>query len=496
MKVQEVNGIKQVRYERSPPGGRSGDIAELRYRAERTAHWDRVARWMDSKTGWGGAYQRRLAEIYGFFVPPEARVLEIGCGQGDLLAMLHPKRGVGIDFSNEMIERARERHPNLHFVNADAHDFDLHESFDFIILSDLVNDLWDAQRVFALLAHLVTPETRLILNFYNRLWELPLSVARRLGCARPNLPQNWFTVEDTTGLLSLADFEVIGHRAEILLPLALPPLSTLANRFLAKLWPFRLGALTHFLVARPALRVSRKTNVSVVIPARNEAGNIPKIFERVPELGQSTELVFVEGGSHDDTFETIQQAIAEHPERRCQLLKQTGRGKGDAVRLGFSEATGDLLVILDSDLTVPPEDLPRFIAVLTSGKADFVNGSRLVYPMESEAMRFFNLVGNKSFSLAFSWLLGQPVKDTLCGTKALWRSDYERIASNRAYFGDFDPFGDFDLLFGAAKLSMKIVDVPIRYRDRTYGETNIQRWKHGWLLLRMVLFAARRIKFI
>jgi glycosyltransferase involved in cell wall biosynthesis len=321
-------------------------------------------------------------------------------------------------------------------------------------------------------------------------------MARRVGVARPNLAQNWFTVEDLVGLLGLAEFEVIGHRTEILLPLQLPPLSTFADRFLAKVWPFRLAALTHFLVARPDLRTRRKPNVSVVIPARNEAGNITRIFQRVPELGQSTELVFVEGGSHDDTFAAIQKGIAAHPHRRCQLLKQTGTGKGDAVRLGFDKATGDLLIILDADLTVPPEDLPRFIAVLASGRADFANGSRLVYPMESEAMRFLNLVGNKSFSLAFSWLLGQPVKDTLCGTKALWRRDYERIAATRQYFGDFDPFGDFDLLFGAAKLSMKIVDVPIRYRDRTYGETNIQRWKHGWLLLRMVLFAARRVKFI
>jgi glycosyltransferase involved in cell wall biosynthesis len=236
--------------------------------------------------------------------------------------------------------------------------------------------------------------------------------------------------------------------------------------------------------------------VSVIVPARNEAGNIPAIFERVPELGRHTELIFVEGGSRDNTFEVINQAIADQPERDCQLRRQTGRGKGDAVRLGFEHAEGDVLIILDSDLTVPPEDLPRFIEVLTSGKADFANGSRLVYPMEREALRFFNLVGNKSFSLAFSWLLGQPIKDTLCGTKALWRRDYEAIAANRSYFGDFDPFGDFDLLFGASKLSMKIIDVPIRYRDRKYGETNIQRWKHGWLLLRMVIFAARRIKFI
>jgi glycosyltransferase involved in cell wall biosynthesis len=233
----------------------------------------------------------------------------------------------------------------------------------------------------------------------------------------------------------------------------------------------------------------------VIVPARNESGNIRAIFSRTPNIGAWTELVFVEGHSKDDTYAAIESAIAEHPHQRCQLLKQTGAGKGDAVREGFQKARGDVLMILDADLTVPPEDLPRFYAALCSGKGEFINGVRLVYPMEKQAMRFVNLLGNKFFTLAFSWLLDQSVKDTLCGTKVLWRSDYELIAANRAYFGDFDPFGDFDLLFGAAKLSLKISDLPVRYRERTYGSTNIQRWTHGWLLLKMIVFAARRLKF-
>ena len=224
----------------------------------------------------------------------------------------------------------------------------------------------------------------------------------------------------------------------------------------------------------------------MIIPARNEAGNIPDIFARTPDMGEGTELVFVEGHSRDNTYAAIEAAIAAHPERCCQLLRQTGVGKGDAVRLGFARARGEMLMILDADLTVPPEDLPRFYEALRSGKGEFINGVRLVYPMEKQAMRFLNLLGNKFFSLAFSWLLGQPIKDTLCGTKVLWKRDYEAIAANRAYFGDFDPFGDFDLIFGAVKLNLKITDLPIRYRERTYGTTNIQRWKHGWLLLKMV----------
>jgi glycosyltransferase involved in cell wall biosynthesis len=234
----------------------------------------------------------------------------------------------------------------------------------------------------------------------------------------------------------------------------------------------------------------------VVVAARNEAGHIAELMARIPEMGGGTEIIFVEGNSSDDTYEVIERAIASHPERNCKLLKQPGQGKGDAVRAGFEVANGDILMILDADITVPPEDLPRFFELMAAGLAEFVNGVRLVYPMEEEAMRVANLIGNKFFSWAFSWHLGQPIRDTLCGTKVLWRTYYQRIADNRSYFGDFDPFGDFDLLFGAARLNLKIMEVPIRYRARRYGETNISRWKHGWLLLKMVVFAARRIKFI
>lgn len=480
--------------------GKAPDPAFQRYQRTRIEHWDGVGRQMDRWAGWSGYYHRRLAEIYRFLIPPSLRVLEIGCGRGDLLAALKPSVGVGVDFSGEMILRAKSRHPELRFIQADAHDLSfLAEEFDVIILSDLINDLWDVQTVFEQVARLATPRTRIVINSYSRLWELPLALAERLGLGKPTLYQNWLTVEDTANLLNLADLEVIHHWPEIAWPLPTPLVDALANRFLVRLWPFRILGLTNFLVARPRPRSTARPEeplVSVIVPARNEAGNIPHILARVPQMGRGTELVFVEGHSRDDTYAAIEKAIAEHPELRCKLLRQTGIGKGDAVRLGFAQASGDMLMILDADLTVPPEDLPRFYEVLRSGKGDFANGVRLIYPMERQAMRFFNLLGNKLFSLAFSWLLGQPIKDTLCGTKVLWKADYERIAANRSYFGDFDPFGDFDLLFGAAKLKLKIVDLPIRYRERKYGTTNIQRWKHGLLLLRMVLFAARRIKFV
>ncbi len=298
-------------------------------------------------------------------------------------------------------------------------------------------------------------------------------------------------------LLRLADWEPISIQHRILFPFYLGGLGQVINRALTPILP--LFCLSVFVVARPLRPVeqqARHLSVSVIIPARNEAGNIAAAVERIPKMGTGTELIFVEGHSRDDTWSQIQRVAAEHPHLSIKILRQTGKGKGDAVRAGFAAATGDILMILDADLTMPPEELPKFYEVIASGKAEFANGVRLVYPMDEKAMQFLNLCANKTFGLIFTWLLGQPVKDTLCGTKALSRAHYEKIAANRAYFGEFDPFGDFDLLFGAAKLNLKIADIPIRYRQRTYGETNIQRWRHGWLLLRMVIFAARKLKFV
>jgi len=475
------------------------DQSEEAYRQKRTSHWDRVAERVKRGAGWGGLYYRRMAEMYRFLVAPGQRVLELGCGRGDLLAAVSPSRGVGVDFSEEMIALGREAHPELTLLHQDVHELDVDSVFDVIILSGLVNDLWDVQAVFERLRPLTHPDTRIIVSFFSRLWELPLRAAAAIGLASPKLHQNWLTTGDVAVLLELSGFEPIRQLQEVLCPLPLPLLHRFCNRFLVKTWPWRCLALQNVMIARPQAgpREDEKAPlVSVVVAARNEEGNIRSIFERVPRMGGGTELIFVEGNSTDDTYGEVERQMKEFPEQRCKLFRQPGVGKGDAVRKGFAEADGDILMILDADLTVPPEDLPRFYDALVQGKGEFINGVRLVYPMEERAMRFFNLLGNKFFSWVFSWLLGQPVKDSLCGTKVLRKKDYDRIAANRAYFGDFDPFGDFDLLFGAAKQNMKIIDLPIRYRERTYGDTNISRWRHGLLLLRMVAFAARRIKFV
>ena len=468
------------------------------YTERRRSYWDEFALQLKRWAGPRRYYQRRLAEVYSFLIPPGMRVLEVGSGLGDLLAAVRPAYGVGIDLSPAMVSLAQERHPDLHFLAADAQDIDLHETFDYIICADLVNDLWDVQQVLEHVHRHCGPSTRLILNAYSRVWELPRRIAEAVGLVKPLLPQNWLMANDIENLLYLSDFEVIRFSPEVLCPFPIPLLAGLMNRTLVRLWPFSFFALTNLLVARPrpVPPSTPEPIVTVVVAARNEEGNIPQIFDRVPEMGGGTELIFVEGNSSDQTYEAIQREIQRRPGMRAKLFKQPGKGKGDAVRVGFREASGEVMMILDADLTVSPEDLPRFYEAWRSGRAEFVNGVRLVYPMEEKAMRFFNIIGNRFFSMAFTWLLNQNIKDTLCGTKVLSRKHYDMIAANRAYFGEIDPFGDFDLLFGAAKYNMKIVDLPVRYGERTYGDTNIQRWRHGVILLRMVMLAMRRLKFI
>jgi len=463
---------------------------------KRLNHWQKI--YSQPSRSWGSYHKKNIANIYQQNINTRASVLELGSGGGALLAALNPSHGVGIDFCHEAVKMAKNKFPELDFIVADAHQSNLPpHKYDYIVASELVNDIWDVQQMLKDLQRYCSPRTRLIINIHSHLWNIPIKCAQKLGIATQSLPQNWLTTQDVKNLLEISEFETIRIFSGIVAPLRVPFISTFINRFLSKIWPFNLLAMNNFIIARLQTKpIKYNPTVSVIIAAKNEAGNIEELIQRIPSMGGGTEIIFVEGNSTDETYKTIQNAIDKNSDINCKLLKQDGKGKGDAVRKGFSHASGDILIILDADITVPPEELDKFFQVIARGQAEFVNGVRLVYPMEKDAMQTANIIGNKFFSFAFSWLLGQPIRDTLCGTKALWREDYELIARNRSYFGDFDPFGDFDLLFGAAKLNLKIIEVPIRYRARRYGETNISRWFHGYLLLKMVLFAAKKIKFI
>ena len=475
---------------------------EAARRAERTAEYDRFADDRDRWRAKNAAYYRNIEQLVRFVVPKHANVLEIGSGTGDLLAALEPATGLGVDISPKLVDIARRKHPRLDFAVADAETLDSPElagrTFDYVVMSDVVGnvyDVWNALRAARSVCH---ARTRVVITYYNFVWEPLLKLGERVGVKMPIRQQNWLGRHDLENLLELNHFEIIRSGTAQLAPVDVPG-AGFANRYLAQAPGLRHFALTQYFVCKLANAggpiLTRDYSCSIVVPCKNERGNVDDIVARTPDLGKRTELIFVDGNSNDGTVEAIEKHIAAGTRPGMRLIHQgDGKGKGDAVRKGFAAATGDILFILDADLTVPPEDLPKFYTAIAEGKAEFVNGTRLVYAMEGEAMRVLNSVGNKFFGLALSAILEQRLTDTLCGTKVLFRQDYERIAANRGFFGDFDPFGDFDLLFGAAKQNLKIVELPVRYRARVYGETKISRFREGAILGRMTALAFNRFK--
>ena len=414
------------------------------------------------KSGYGKTYHRYIEDFISFLVPGGKRILRVEVEDEGRIAL-----STG--------------------------------AYDYIILSDVLGRVYDVQTLLISLRGLTLPESRLIITQYSALWEPILRLASFLKLRSPNSEQNWLSAGDIVNFLNLANLEVITKGRKLLLPVYIPLLSVLFNRYIAQIPLINTLCLVNYLVARPRPipeQALRKPSLSIIVPARNEAGTIQRIIDELPTLGYFTELIFIEGNSTDHTRAEIEKRVTEYRgSKRLLFAVQDGHGKGDAVRKGFAMATGDVLMIYDADMTVLANELARFYSAITESRGEFINGSRLVYPMEKESMRLLNFIANKCFGILFSWILGQRLKDTLCGTKVLWRADYADIIAGRSFFGDFDPFGDFDLLFGAAKLNKKIVDLPVHYKERTYGSTNISRFSHGWLLLKMVIFAARKIKF-
>jgi len=444
-------------------------------------------------------YWNSITKYFNYFCHDESSVLEIGCGSGELIHQVKGIHKTGIDFSEAMIVEARKQFPDDDFRIMEAENLTLDQKYDVIILSNLLGYLHDIQTVFDQLPKVCHDHTKVMISYYNQFWEPCIHFAEWIHLKKPSPKQNWLSQKDIVNLLYLSGFESYRHAKKILIPYNIPLISWLFNKVIANLPIFNSFCLNKYVFARQmptSEDVSKKYSVSVVIPARNESGNIENAILQMPEFSKHLEIIFVEGNSTDDTWTKIQEIQQKYAATHdIKIMRQDIKGKGDAVRKGYAEAQGDILMILDADLTVPPQTLPLFYNALASGKGDFINGTRLIYPMEKNAMRLLNMIGNKMFGIGFSWMLEQPIKDTLCGTKVMFKTDYIHLTENRKFFGDFDPFGDFDLIFGAYKLNLKIIDLPIRYKERVYGDTNISRFKHGFLLLKMWFFAAGKIKF-
>lgn len=441
-------------------------------------------------------YRKLLSNYLRFYLPPNPSVLVVGDIAAELAWKLNPESCVAIENSPEEAAKWRPHLGDNITLLEGVDPATLDGQFDVIILSNVVGYWDDIQVRLQELRHLCNDKTRVMITHASALWQPVINVAEKLGLKRKQPLPSWLAPEDIENLLELAGYDVVRKNFKVLCPIYIPLIAEFCNYILANLplfWKLSMLEIVSARLAPDPLKREEKS-VTVLIPTHNERGNIEPALQRVPMMGTHTEIIFVDGHSSDGTLDEIHRQMANYPDLDISVYTQEGKGKGDAVRKGFANAKCDILMILDADLTVPPEDLPKFYEAIVSGRGEYINGTRLVYPMEKQAMRFLNTLGNKFFSRAFTYLLEQRFKDTLCGTKVLTKENYDRLAANRHYFGDFDPFGDFDLIFGSAKLNLKIVEVPIRYRARTYGDTSISRFRHGWILLKMCFFAFRKIK--
>ncbi len=439
-------------------------------------------------------YQHSIRNI----IPIDASVLEFSCRGGELLKSLPNKSKVGVEFDDGLVKYANKKLSKVPILLFNKPlKLPAIKRFDYIIFSHTSSDIDDLQGLIKQIKRFCDEDTRVVVSYFNFFWRPLHSLIEKVGLKHPSFKEpNWLTEGDVDNFFYLEDFEKIKSIKKVLIPYKIPLISDLVNRYIAPFPLINYLCFNNYSIYRLKPKI-KDYSVSVVIPARNEAGNMPGVIKKIPNMSRFTEVIFVEGHSKDKTYEAIQEEIEKYNgPYKIFLFKQKGKGKGDAVRLGFSKAKNELLMILDADLTVEPKELPKFYDAVAQGKGNLVMGSRLVYPMEDQAMRDLNYLGNKFFSWAFSYLLGQKIKDTLCGTKVITKTHYKKIEKNRKVFGDFDPFGDYDLIFGAARLNLKITEVPIRYKERTYGTTNISRFKHGLLLFKMLFFAARKIKFV
>ena len=441
-------------------------------------------------------YYEQLRRMVTFVVAEGRRVLCLPCDVGQYLAWVNPSRAVGVDGSPGVIREARRNHPEFEFHHADADRLPLNETFDFIIIPNGVNDQFDVQATFKSIRQLCEPETRVVLLFYNFLWQPLVLLAEKLSLKRRQPPQNWLSTSTVDNLLRLEDFEAVQVYRRVLLPIYIPLLSEFLNGVVASLPLIDRLCFVEMIVARPTPAwpgTGDTRRVSVVVPCKNEVGNIEGAVLRTPAMGAGTELIFCDDRSTDGTADEVRRMQDLYPEKDIKLLTGPGVSKAQNVWTGFDSASGDILMILDGDLTVPPEELPRFYRALADRKGEFINGSRMVFPMRDQAMRLANVFGNKMFSLLFSYILRQNITDTLCGTKALWRTDYERIRSLRGSWGIEDRWGDYELIFGAAKLHLKIAEVPVHYMERQHGTTKMTgRLRNAMVMIRMCLAAHRR----
>jgi len=435
-------------------------------------------------------YHSCLTHLIGGMIPPGSKVLELGSGVGDLLASLGPSSGMGLNFAQALTDRALQKHPQLEFHTVDVDSVILPRSFEpqYVVMTNMLDYVYDVWDTMESLKPAIREQTLLIITTNNPLWAPLLRLASKLGLRFPESPRNFITNKDICSVLHLQGFDIVEDGFTLPVPKRIPVIGTLLNAVVPEVPILCFVSSVQYIAARP--RVARPPlSCSVVIPCHNEAGNIQECLRRVPQMGSWTEIVVVDDGSTDETCEKVKE-IMVHDSRVRLIVLEKNQGKAGAVRAGFEAANGDVLMILDADMAVTPEELLKFLAPLQEGTADFVNGTRLVYPMQGKAMKVANFIGNKGFCFLASKVIRQRVSDTLCGTKVFLKRDYLRMP-----LGGVERWGDFDLLFGAARLKLRILEIPVHYTERRAGKSKMRVMVDGWYFLWACLSGWKMLRF-
>lgn len=438
-------------------------------------------------------YYNEIYKHLNFIIPKNSSVLNIRCQTGHFLNAIQPKRGVGVEISESLVKTAQDEYPEYEFIYWDqsCNELDLGETFDFIVFNDLFDSI-DLLQDFKQIKKHCHESTRIIISNYNFFWQPALALGSKLGARMPYLQPNWLTLHDIDVFLKLADLKKVKVHHGFIFPYSIPFLSNFLNDYLAKAPLINQLCLNQMIIARSPCEKgdNDQPSVSIIIPCKNEKDNIEQAVLRIPQMGSDTEIIFCNDQSTDGTEEEIIRVQQAYPQKNIRLVQGPGICKSENVWTGFDAAQNDILMILDGDLTVVPEELPHFYKALIQGKGEFINGSRLVYPMEKKAMKINNFLGNHFYSILFSYILGSRIKDTLCGTKVFWRKDWQKIKEMAGRWGTKDLWGDYDLIFGAAKLNLEIQDLPVHYCDRIYGVTKMTRvFANGLRMLRICKFA-------
>ena len=435
-------------------------------------------------------YHNLLRQIFKKYIPEGSKVLQIGYGLGDALAALYPQKAMSIDEDEELIDISKRRFPSIQFIKAKPEEVIVKGKYDYVIIPNSVAHFYDIQTVLEKTLKVLSKNSKVVMTATNPRWEQIFYILEKLKLKRPEDSRNWLRLADLRNIFEISGYDVEESGYSILIPAHIPFFSNLVNNFIKGSGFLAQFCVEEYIVARKA-KLRRKKNLSctVLIPCYNEEENIKQAIATVPKMGTKTEILVVDDGSSDKTAQVVKRVMKKNKNLKLISYKPN-QGKGYAVKKGFDAVVTDTMMIQDADMTVPPEELPRFFNLIAEGKADFVNGTRMIYPMEEEAMRQLNLVGNLIFSWIFSWLLGQKVTDTLCGTKALFKRDYKKIKMGG------ESWGDFDLLFGASENKLKIVDLPVHYKKRVAGKSKMKAFKHGLVLAKMCIVGLWRLKLM